>query len=151
MVMGHTPTTAPSDILVSTAITNQLVTLHSIRCMPSDFPYPYFRTLHSGFLFFFLPIRLKLYNMDRVFKQYSHYTNLEKEKLQRQFFSPVCLPFTISVTRLWMSRPNKTKVPEGGGFLWRYTKFTMEKSFFSFLINHGEPPIDNKQVVPNAQ
>lgn len=65
--------------------------------------------------FFFLPIRLKLYNMDRGFKQYSHYTNLEKEKLQRQFFSPVCLPFTISVTRLWM--PNKTKVPkEGGGF-----------------------------------
>lgn len=53
--MGHTATTsltAPSDMLVSTAITNQLVTLHSIRCMPWDFPYPYFRTLRSGFLFF---------------------------------------------------------------------------------------------------
>lgn len=81
--------------------------------------------------FSFLPIRLKLYNMDRGFKQYSHYTNLEKEKLQRQFFSPVCLPFTISVTRLWM--PNKTKVPkEGGGFCGGIWSSPWRNPFFFF-------------------
>lgn len=140
--MGHTATTsltAPSDILASTAITNQLVTLHSIRCMPWDFTYPYFHTselcvLDSLFLFSPNPsqaITRAAASNNIAIRQTLRKRNCNSNSLHL----PVCLSqYQLTDYECLSQRRQGAKSPyskKKGGFV-GYTKFTPEKSFSFF-------------------